>query len=77
MTKLEQSENERQRLPEGVPVYINKPNVGEFNGTAMTYVDRLERDKAIARAAFIQARQRQWQADDYLNSEEFKKLIKG
>ena len=41
-----------------------------------TRASTTERDKAIARAAFIQARQRQWQADDYLNSPEFLELVK-
>jgi hypothetical protein len=91
----------KAKLPEGVLVFIGECNwvydgKGEGglteipNGSAMTYADRLERDKAIARAAFdaayktiaLPANQyfagkdnRAYKtADDYLNSPEFLEL---
>jgi len=84
------------KLPEGVPVFVDIFGIRNVddkglrpNGTAMTYTDRLERDKAIARAAFEAARREvtdearglydSWDyqsADDYLQSEEFKELTK-
>ena len=85
------------KLPEGVPVMIDDGcevysltlidlRYEQPNGTAMTYADRLDRDKAIARAAFEAATafdeasddfsSKYKTADDYLQSEEFKDLIK-
>ena len=91
----------------GIRVTIHEGRVwiaaeGRYNnGTAMTFADRLERDKAIARAAFERAKKglhicrsetlnsaessgrgytvqssSPETADDYLNSEEFKELVK-
>jgi hypothetical protein len=66
-TKLEQGENERQRLPEGVPVYSDpiddkadsgivwyktKGNEFEKPYLLFTFEQLAERDKVIARAAF-------------------------
>jgi len=48
---------------------------GWQNRLDLIHAEYIERYKAIARAAFVQARQRQWQVDDYLNSEQFKKLV--
>lgn len=83
------------KLPEGVPVLMYKRTQDEIiviqhntepNGTAMTYADRLERDKAIARAAFLEARKEVLtedgiyvhtvDIDEYLQSERFKELTK-
>lgn len=86
------------KLPEGVPVFIDTENkvcncwlfdeLEQINGTALTHEQLAERDKAIARAAFLAARREvtdearglydSWDyqsADDYLQSEEFKKLV--
>ncbi len=77
------------KLPQGVAVHIRKVKnsdliivceagqILEIKGQAFTFEQLAERDQAIARAAFIAARERQWQADDYLQSEQFLKLIKG
>lgn len=79
------------KLPQGVAVWIDVLGQvfrdGEFiflskpNGLALTHDQLDERDKTIARAAYLRGRSLLVNdghietLDDYLQSEEFKKLI--
>jgi len=86
----------KNKLPEGVPVMIDDGyevysltlidlRYEKPNGTAYTFEQLADREKAIARAAYSKGRSMAYaeietggalmSADDYLQSEEFKKLV--